>query len=120
MPAPLRFLFVLLAGVFLALGIIGIIVPGMPTTVFVLLAAACAARGSPRFHGWLISHRLFGPMIVDWQNGGRVSRKAKRSAALAMAVCAVIVLLVAPSPWRWGAIASMAMVLAWLWRRPEN
>ena len=57
-----------LAGsVSLALGIVGIVLPGLPTTPFVLLAAACFAKASPRLHGWLTRHRYLGPMVRDWE-----------------------------------------------------
>ena len=116
---PLRVALVCLGAISLAIGIIGLFVPGLPTTVFVLFAAACAARGSPRFHGWLLAHRLFGPIIRDWQDGGRVSRPAKRAATVSMAVCALILLLVTSPGWALLGITVMAIVLAWLWRRPE-
>ncbi|KAF1044210.1 YbaN family protein [Xylophilus sp.] len=124
LPAPpplvVRWLFLAVAVLCIVLGVIGAFVPGMPTTVFILMAAWAAARGSPRLHAWLLRHRLFGPMIRDWNNGRTMSRKAKKSATLAMAACAVIVLFTSRSPWLRGiAIGSMACVLAWLWRRPE-
>jgi uncharacterized membrane protein YbaN (DUF454 family) len=50
----------------LALGLIGVVVPGMPTTVFILLAAWAAARSSPRLHAWLLGHRIFGPLLHNW------------------------------------------------------
>ena len=104
----------------LVMGVIGVIVPGLPTTVFILLAAWAAARSSPRLHGWLMRHRLFGPMLVNWQNGGFVSRRAKWSATIAMAVCAVILWFTAHQVWgAWLGIGSMACVLVWLWCRPE-
>ena len=94
--------------------------PGLPTTVFILMAAWAAARSSPRLHGWLMRHRLFGPMLVNWQNGGFVSRRAKWSATIAMAVCAVILWFTAHQVWgAWLGIGSMACVLVWLWCRPE-
>jgi len=116
----LRWLMVALAVVSLVLAVLGVVLPGLPTTPFVLLAAWAAARSSPRLSAWLERHRLFGPLIRDWRQGGRVSRRAKWSAALAMAVCAVLLLWLSPSGW--GALAgvgAMACVLAWLWRRPE-
>ncbi|KTT23130.1 membrane protein [Pseudacidovorax intermedius] len=123
-PRPLRglarWLMMALAVVALVLAVAGVILPGLPTTPFVLLAAWAAARSSPRLAGWLEAHRLFGPLIRNWRSGGRVSRRAKRSAAAAMAVCAVLLLWLSPS--RWGAaagIVAMACVLVWLWRRPE-
>ncbi|WP_076504459.1 DUF454 family protein [uncultured Pseudacidovorax sp.] len=117
---PARWLMMALAVVALALAVAGVVLPGLPTTPFVLLAAWAAARSSPRLAGWLERHPLFGPLILNWRAGGRVSRRAKRSAAAAMAVCAVVLIWLSPS--RWGAaagIGAMACVLIWLWRRPE-
>lgn len=116
----MRWLFLAAALFFLLLGLIGVVVPGMPTTVFILLSAWAAARGSPRLHAWLMNHRLFGPMLRDWQNGGTVSRRAKRSAALMMALCAAILLATAAPLWvKILSTGCMAGVLVWLWRRPE-
>lgn len=120
LPWPIRWLLLAFAVLSLATGVVGIFVPGLPTTVFVLMAAWAAARSSPRLHGWLMRHRIFGPMIIDWQNGGTVKRHVKWRASAAMALCAVIVLFTAHRPWTaWLAIGSMAAVLLWLWRRPE-
>lgn len=115
-----RLLWLLLAYVALALGVIGIFVPGLPTTPFVLLAAFAAARGSRRLHEKLLAHRVFGPMIRDWQDSGAVSRQAKRAATGMMALCAVIMFLTAPKLWMAATgTAVMAVVALWLWRRPE-
>jgi uncharacterized membrane protein YbaN (DUF454 family) len=122
-PLPLlaRWALLAFAVLCLVLGLIGVVVPGMPTTVFILLAAWAAARSSPRLHGWLMNHRLFGPMLRDWQNGRTVSRRAKWSATIAMAFCAVVIAFTAHRAWLAGVgIGSMAIVLAWLWRRPER
>lgn len=54
-----RALFYAFAVLCLVLGLIGVVVPGMPTTVFILLAAWAAARSSPRLHAWLLGHRIF-------------------------------------------------------------
>ena len=115
-----RWLLIAFALLSLALGIVGIFVPGLPTTVFILMAGWAAARSSPRLHAWLWKHPLFGPMLRNWAQGGCVSRRAKWSATVLMALCTAILLL-APAPtWvRAVAITCMAGVLAWLWRRPE-
>jgi len=120
LPRPVRWLLLVFAGLCLVMGAIGVVVPGLPTTVFILMAAWAAARSSPRLHGWLMRHRLFGPMLVNWQNGGTVSRRAKWSATLTMLLCGAIVWWTAHRPWTaWLACTAMACVLAWLWRRPE-
>jgi uncharacterized protein len=57
----------LLAYASLGLGIVGVFVPGLPTTVFVLLAAYAAARGSERLHARLLADPRFGQVIRDWR-----------------------------------------------------
>ncbi|WP_133479207.1 YbaN family protein [Cognatilysobacter segetis] len=124
MPEPravrFRWAWWLLAYAALGLGLVGIVVPGLPTVPFVLLAAFAAARGSQRLHARLLADARFGPMIRDWQAQGAVSRRAKRLATLSMAVAGAIMLLTAPKPWMAGlGISCMAVVAIWLWRRPE-
>ena len=60
-----------------ALGVIGIFLPIMPTTPFLLLAAACFAHSSPRFYNWLVNHKRFGPLIKDFLEGRGMPLKAK-------------------------------------------
>lgn len=115
-----RWLLRALAVTSLAVGMLGLVIPGLPTTVFILIAGWAAMRSSPRLHAWLWQHRLFGPMLQNWAAGGLVSRRVKHSAATMMAVCALI-LWFTPTPLWVRALASscMAVVLIWLWRRPE-
>lgn len=119
-PLPRRWMWWTLAWLALVLGLIGVVLPGLPTTPFMLLAAGAAAKGSPRLRAWLLAHRSFGPAIRQWEAEGAVSRGSKRVASLAMLLCALIIALTAP---RWWMVAvaclSMATVAAWLWRRPE-
>lgn len=63
-----------------ALGVIGVFVPLMPTTIFLLLAAAAYARGSDRFYQWLLWHPRLGPYIRDFRERGGMSRSAKVTA----------------------------------------
>ena len=110
----------LLAYSALGLGLVGVVVPGLPTVPFVLLAAYAAARGSRRLHRRLLEHPRFGPMIRDWQAHGAVDRRAKRLAVGMMSASAVVMFLTAPRAWMAVAgTAIMAVVAAWLWRRPE-
>lgn len=115
-----RWLWLGLAYLCLGLGVIGIFLPGLPTTPFVLLAAYAAARGSKRLHAWLLGHRVFGPMIRDWEATGSVSRRAKYWAIGTMAFCAAIFFLTAPKWWMAATgTGIMAIVGTWLWLRPE-
>lgn len=120
-PRPrLRWAWWLLAYGSLGLGLVGVVVPGLPTVPFVLLAAYAAARGSRRLHHWLVAHPRFGPMIVDWQGHGAVARRSKLLAIGSMLACAAILFLTAPRTWIAATgTAIMALVAVWLWRRPE-
>ena len=64
----------------LVLGLVGIFVPLLPTTPFVLLASFCFVRGSPALHAKLLANRRFGPAIRDWEAGRGIPRRAKRLA----------------------------------------
>ncbi len=118
-PAPVRAFWLTLAGVSLGAGALGIVLPLLPTTPFVLVAAYAAAKGSPRLHAWILRHRAFGPVVRDWQSGGTVARRTKLVALATMAVSAIVLPLVAPFGVAAAAIGSMALVGTWLWRRPE-
>ncbi len=73
----LRVLWVGLGCLFVGLGAIGAVVPGMPTTVFLVLAAACFIRSSQRLYDWLISNKTFGPYLKDYREGKGIPRRAK-------------------------------------------
>lgn len=113
-----------LAGVLsLGLGIVGMVLPGLPTTVFVLIAAACFARASPRLHRWLLNHRWFGPMVQDWEAHHDMTRRAKTWAIGSM------VLMVSLSswtlrdrPWVMAAVLAAGAVGVWVvgWRIPTR
>ena len=81
----------------LGTGIVGIVVPLLPTTVFLLLAAFCFCRGSQKLHDWLVTHRRFGPPIQDWRRHGAISHSAKAAAGIAIvATFAISLVLGAP------------------------
>lgn len=103
------------------LGLIGVVVPLLPTTPFMILAAACFARSSPRLHDWLWHHRLFGPAIRDWREHRAISPFAKRASVGTMAAAFAMSLFLGVPPW---ALLLQAMVLmvmgAWILTRASG
>ena len=120
---PARWLLQALAAVCVLLGLVGIVIPVMPTVPFLIVAAWAASRSSPRLHQWLVTHPRFGRQLHEWNEFGVVPRRAKWFTGFMMALSAVSMLVVAPIAWVpvvLGAIAGMVILLAWLWRRPEQ
>ena len=116
-----RYLLIFCGALSLVLGIIGIFMPLLPTTPFILLTAACWAKASPRFHNWLYHHRYFGPIIQNWENNGAVPRKAKFFAIGMMALSCLFMFWQFPERWWIGAVSSIvcSCVAVWMWLRPE-
>lgn len=71
---------------FVALGFVGAFVPLMPTTIFLILAAACFTRSSPRLEAWLLNHPRFGPALRAWRAERAVPRRAKIAACLGVTI----------------------------------
>ncbi|MFS0828557.1 YbaN family protein [Pseudomonas phoenicis] len=116
-----RLLYALLAYTSLGIGLVAIVIPGLPTTEFILLAAWAATRSSPRLSAWLERHRLFGPILYNWRNGKVIQRRAKISATVSMLLCAGLMLLVLEHRWPvFLAIGGMVLGNLWIWSRPER
>lgn len=104
----------------LALGAIGAFLPLLPTVPFVILAAFCFARSSPRLEAWLLAHPQFGPHIVAWREKGAISRKGKVAATIAFALSIVLAALFVPWPWAMAPVIAAAVTGSWIWTRPEG
>ena len=76
--------FRVLGFLFLGLGILGVALPLLPTTPFILLAGACFARSSEKWHRWLLSNETFGPMIINWEQNRCISCKVKLIGVVSM------------------------------------
>lgn len=94
-----------------ALALIGVVLPVLPTVPFMILAAFLFTRGSPRARAWLIEHAHFGPHIRAWEDHGGISRRAKGLAVATMAAVFLISVLFA-LPWYVLAIQATCMVPA--------
>ncbi len=111
-----RWVFIGLAWLCIALGILGIFIPGLPTVDFIILAVFFAARGSEKLHQWFRNHRYIGPLIREWQEHRRIPKKAKYISTLSMSLAAGLMIWTIPHPWFvYPAILCMAGVLAWMW-----
>ena len=73
----IRYLMISLGTIFLALGAIGVVVPGLPTTPFLLLAAAFYVRSSERLYSWLLNHKVFGKIVRDFRETRSISIRTK-------------------------------------------
>jgi uncharacterized protein len=81
------------------LGVIGIFLPLLPTTPFLLLAAYFFSKGNPRIHSWLINHPRLGPPVRDWNENRVIRPSAKWLATLGIGTSLAWMILATPMPW---------------------
>ncbi|WP_457808241.1 YbaN family protein [Kushneria sp. EE4] len=111
----MRYVWIALAGLCFALGAIGVIVPLLPTTPFMLAAVALASKGSPRFARWIRQHRLAGPAIKNWEHERAISPRAKKLAVATLVFSAVVIWLSIPSlAVRIGVTVLLTVIGTWL------
>lgn len=117
-----RVLYLTLGCAFVALGIAGALLPVLPTTPFMLLAAACFARASHRFYNWLLNTRAFGPLILEWREHHSIPYRTKLVAIGLMAITlAASIILTVHEPWLQIALAAFGALLGiWLYRIPSR
>lgn len=117
----MRRLWLTIGIVALVLGITGIILPLVPATLFMVLAAWAFSKSSPRLQSWILSHSYIGPPVVDWRKHGVIRRGAK-IAALAGIFFSVglAMLLRIPAALLAGQVIVLAAVALFIWTRPET
>jgi uncharacterized membrane protein YbaN (DUF454 family) len=98
-PLVVRYALLAIGWLSVVLGVIGIFIPVLPTTPFLLLAAACFARSSPRFYRWLVEHPRLGPWIGDYLSGTGIPLKGKVYAIGLMWASILLSCYLVPLPW---------------------
>jgi uncharacterized protein len=119
-PVWQRALWALAGMLALGTGIVGIFVPLLPTTPFVLLAAFCFSRGSTRCERWLVEHPRLGPIVRDWRATRAVPLRAKQLATVMMAFGSAWAAWQLPGRVGWIPAVCCACVAAWMWRLPTR
>lgn len=121
-PSLQRALFFAAGWLFVVIGVIGIFLPLLPTTPFLLLAAWCFSKSSERFHAWLLDHPRLGPPVKDWQRYGVIRLWAKwlATAMMGVAILFPMVLIKVPVWAKIVTVITTTCVLTFIWTRPSS
>ena len=105
----------------IGLAYIGFVVPGIPFSIFLVIAAWAFAKSSPRMHAWLYNHPLFGNFLTNWTEKRVFPKKAKYLMIITMSVTLVVTYIFTENMkailWSGG---FMALVAVWAWRYPHS
>lgn len=116
----MQYIWAALGLICVGLGLIGIVLPLLPTVPFMLLAAFFFARSSERLHNWLLGHPTFGPPIMDWQSRGAINPRVKRIATVSIVAVFGISLALGLKLWLLLLQATILTgVLTFIWTRPN-
>ncbi|GHC32170.1 YbaN family protein [Aidingimonas halophila] len=115
-----QLLYLVLAWFSFGLGVIGMFLPLMPTTCFMLLAVWAASKGSPRFARWIRGHPRFGPSVVAWESERAIPRHAK-ILAVVMLAASILIIILTVSLWivKLGLALGLTGLAIWILTRPE-
>ena len=120
-PVLTRPLLIAAGWILTVIGIVGVILPVMPGTIFLILAAWCFSKSSPRFEAWLLNHPRLGPHVVRWRETRSISRRAKVAACGAMAASFALVIWSGAPPIAIGASGAGLLASAvYVASRPEG
>jgi hypothetical protein len=118
---PVRALLLVVGTLALGLGVVGIVVPVLPTTPFLLIAAACYARSSDRLYAWLLGQPSLGRIVSEWRRSRSLPAGVKPRALVVAAVTFAVSILLVDSLAMRIALVAVGLVLGWfLWRIPET
>ena len=116
----MRYLWATLGLICVGLGLIGILLPLLPTVPFMLLAAFFFSKSSERLHHWLIRHPTLGPPIIEWQTSGAINPRVKRIATVSIAAVFLLSVVLGLRPLILGIQAGvLILVLIFIWSRPN-
>jgi uncharacterized membrane protein YbaN (DUF454 family) len=115
-----RFLWKILGFISLGMAYVGLITPGIPYSCFVVFAAYCFAKGSPKMHAWLYNHKIFGPFLTNWGEKRVFPHNMKYFMLAMMSSILMIMLFTVPVK---GVVYTgifMLFVAVWAWRFPGS
>jgi uncharacterized membrane protein YbaN (DUF454 family) len=115
-----RFLWTVLGFISLGMAYVGLITPGIPYSCFVVFAAYCFAKGSPKMHAWLYNHKIFGPFLTNWGEKRVFPTKMKYFMLAMMSTSLIIMSFTVPVK---GVVYTgifMFFVAVWAWRFPGS
>ena len=115
-----QFLWKILGFVSLGMAYVGLVTPGIPYSIFVVFAAYCFAKGSPKMHAWLYNHKLFGPFLTNWNTKRVFPTKMKYFMLAMMSTSLIIMSITVPVK---GVVYTgifMFVVAVWAWRFPGS
>ncbi len=113
----IRYLLVIIGWIAVVLGVVGIFLPLLPTTPFLLLASACFMRGSPTLNKWLHQHPQLGPILVNWHQHGAVTPVVKRRGMMMIVLSFIFSIVMVPLWWHKVMLLIGMMVLLWCFNR---
>lgn len=118
---PKKWLFRILGSLFLVVGIAGLVLPVLPGAIFLIVSAACFARGSKKIYNWLVSHKWLGSYVKDFHEGKGIPLKAKVVATLSVLVPTIINLIIFKVLWiKLFVIVMSVIILAYVWHQPTR